>query len=81
MDGMMRSFRAKAAELENMLSQVAESVHGINTAMEENAEGVANVADNTGNLVQLLGEIGQNADSNKQISDGLQAEVERFAEI
>jgi hypothetical protein len=49
--------------------------------MEENAEGVANVADNTGNLVQLLGEIGQNADSNKQISDGLQAEVERFTEI
>jgi len=81
MDEMMISFRTKAAALEDMLAQVAESVHGINTAMEENAEGVSHVADNTGNLVQLLGEIGQDADSNKQISDGLQGEVERFTKI
>lgn len=81
MDEMMESFRTKAAALEDMLAQVAESVRGINTAMEENAEGVSNVTDNTGNLVQLLEEIGQNADSNKQISEGLQAEVERFTEI
>lgn len=81
MDEMMETFREKAAALEDMLAQVAESVHGINSAMEENAEGVSNVADNTGNLVQLLGEIGQDADSNKQISDSLQEEVERFTEI
>jgi len=81
MDEMMNSFRSKAAVLEDMLEQVTEGIHGINTAMEENAEGVSVVADNTGNLVQLLGEIGQDADNNKQISDGLQAEVERFTEI
>ena len=81
MDEMMEAFRGKAAALENMLAQVAESVNGINTAMEENAEGVSNVADNTGNLVQLLGEIGQDADSNMQISDNLQEEVKRFTEI
>lgn len=81
MDEMMVSFRTKAAALENMLEEVAEGIRGINTAMEENAEGVSVVADNTGNLVQLLGAIGNDAESNREISEGLQSEVEKFKEI
>lgn len=81
MDEMMGSFRTKAETLENMLEEVAEGIRGINTAMEENAEGVSVVADNTGNLVQLLGEIGNDAESNREISDGLQVEVKKFKEI
>ena len=81
MDEMMNSFRTKAAALETMLEEVAEGIRGINTAMEENAEGVSVVADNTGNLVQLLGEIGNDAESNREVSEGLQSEVERFRNI
>lgn len=81
MDEMMNSFRTKAETLEGMLEEVAEGIRGINTAMEENAEGVSVVADNTGNLVQLLGAIGNDAENNREISESLQSEVERFTEI
>jgi methyl-accepting chemotaxis protein len=81
MDELMNSFRTKAADLEGMLEEVAEGIRGINLAMEENAEGVSVVADNTSNLVKLLGDIGTDADSNRRISDDLKGEVERFKNI
>jgi len=81
MDEMMNNFRSKAAALETMLEEVAEGIRGINAAMEENAEGVTVVADNTSNLVKLLGDIGTDADSNRRISDELKSEVERFKNI
>ena len=81
MDEMMNSFRTKAAALQEMLVGVTDSINDINTAMEESAQGVYLVTDNTGNLVQLLGAIGEDAKNNKEISNGLHAEVERFKEI
>ena len=81
MDAMMNDFRSKAETLEEMLEGVANSIKDINTAMEESAQGVYLVTENTGNLVQLLGAIGDDAKNNREISEGLQAEVERFKEI
>ncbi|MBQ9122072.1 MAG: methyl-accepting chemotaxis protein [Lachnospiraceae bacterium] len=81
MDAMMNDFRSKAATLQEMLEGVTDSINDINTAMEESAQGVYLVTENTGNLVQLLGAIGDDARHNRDISDGLQAEVERFKEI
>ena len=81
MDAMMNDFRSKAETLQDMLEGVANSIKDINTAMEESAQGVYLVTENTGNLVQLLGAIGDDARNNREISEGLQAEVERFKEI
>lgn len=81
MDAMMCDFRSKAATLQEMLEGVTDSINDINTAMEESAQGVYLVTENTGNLVQLLGAIGDDARHNREVSDGLQAEVERFKEI
>lgn len=81
MDAMMNDFRSKAAILQEMLEGVNDSINDINTAMEESAQGVYLVTENTGNLVQLLGAIGDDARQNREISDGLQEEVERFKNI
>ena len=51
MDAMMNDFRSKAETLQDMLEGVANSIKDINTAMEESAQGVYLVTENTGNLV------------------------------
>ncbi len=81
MDGMMSKLRIQAQNLQKILDDVANSINGINNAMEENAKGVSVVADNTGNLVSMLGEIKVSVENNKDISDNLQSEVMRFKNI
>ncbi len=80
-DEMMLGFRSQAEMLEKTLNDVAEGINGITIAVEENAKGVCVVADNTGSLVAMLGDIKDNAESNKEISDGLQSQVTRFKNI
>ncbi len=80
-DSMMSNFRAQSEHLEKTLGEVSEGINGISIAVEENAKGVCTVADNTGNLVAMLADIKDNAESNQDISDGLQAQVTRFKSI
>lgn len=80
-DEMMSNFRAQSEHLEKTLGEVSEGINGISIAVEENAKGVSTVADNTGNLVAMLAEIKDNAESNQEISNGLQAQVTRFKAI
>lgn len=81
MDDILREFHDSAQELAGTMSQMSEGIDGINIAVDESAQGVTVAAQSTGQLVEALGIIKTEADSNKEISEQLQGEVKRFKYI
>ena len=81
LDGMMDVIDDKSLELENNITSINEGIDGINTAVEESAQGVTMVADNASQLVEMLGNIRNDAESNREISDELSNEVSQFKHI
>ena len=60
---------------------MTESIDGINTAVNESAQGVTNAAESTSDLVGSLSDIQNEADMNRGISNDLEEEVGRFKNI
>ncbi len=81
LDSMMDVIDDKSNELENNITDINEGIDGINTAVEESAQGITMVADNTSQLVDMLGSIRNDAESNQEISDELSNEVSMFKHI
>ena len=81
LDGMMDVIDNKSAELEENITNINEGIDGINTAVDESAQGVTQVADNASQLVEMLGNIRNDAESNQEISDELSNEVSQFKHI
>ena len=81
LDSMMDVIEGKSVELENNITSINEGIDGINTAVEESAQGITMVADNTSSLVDMLGSIRADAESNREISDELSSEVSQFKHI
>ncbi len=81
LDTMMDVIDDKSTELENNITTINEGIDGINTAVEESAQGITMVADNTSQLVDMLGSIRVDAESNREISDELSYEVSQFKHI
>ena len=81
LDSMMDVIDNKSGELEENIANINEGIDGINTAVEESAQGVTMVADNTSQLVDMLGNIRVDAESNKEFSDELSSEVQMFKHI
>lgn len=80
-DSMMADFKDKSESLANTISDINEGILGINSAVEESSHGVTMVADNTSQLVEMLGNIKADAESNRVISDELSSEVSQFKHI
>jgi Methyl-accepting chemotaxis protein len=80
-DNMLGDFNHKSQNLEETISQITSGIDGINTAVEENAQGVTIVANNTSQLVESLAGIRERAENNKEISDKLKEEVHLFKNI
>lgn len=80
-DNMLVDFNHKSQNLEETISQITSGIDGINTAVEENAQGIAIVANNTSKLVESLAGIRGLSENNKEISDELKAEVHLFKNI
>lgn len=81
LDEMMDVIDDKSTELENNITSINEGIDGINTAVDESAQGVTMVADNASQLVEMLGNIRNDAESNRVISDELSSEVAQFKHI
>ena len=81
LDGMMDVIDDKSAELEENITNINEGIDGINSAVDESAQGVTMVADNASQLVEMLGNIRNDAESNREISDELSNEVAQFKHI
>ena len=81
LDGMMDVIDDKSTEIENNITSINDGIDGINTAVDESAQGVTNVADSASHLVEMLGSIRNDAESNRAISDELSDEVAQFKHI
>lgn len=80
-DDIFKEFYASAQSLSDVMAQMTEGIDGINIAVDESAQGITVAAQNTGQLVEALGIIKDEADTNKQISHQLQGEVKKFKNI
>lgn len=81
LDAMMDQIDDKSTEIESNITSINEGIDGINTAVDESAQGVSNVANNASHLVEMLGSIRNDAESNRAISDELSNEVAQFKHI
>ena len=81
MDEILQNFYASAERLRGTMAQMAEGIDGINIAVDESAQGVTSAAQSTGALVEALSTIKGEADVNREISEDLQEEVNRFKTI
>lgn len=81
LDAMMDDIDDKSTEIEGNITSINEGIDGINTAVDESAQGVSNVADSASQLVEMLGSIRNDAESNRMISDELSNEVAQFKHI
>lgn len=81
LDEMMDVIDEKASEIESNISSINAGIDGINTAVDESAQGVSNVANSATQLVDMLGNIRNDAESNRVISDELSDEVSNFKYI
>ncbi len=81
MDEILQNFNVSAQRLTDTMAQMAEGIDGINIAVDESAQGVTSAAQSTGALVEALVSIKSEADTNREISEDLQGEVNRFKTI
>ena len=81
MKNILTEFREEAVNLEATVSHMTESIDGINTAVNESAQGVTNAAESTSDLVGSLSDIQNEADMNRGVSNDLEEEVGRFKNI
>lgn len=77
----LQQFYDKTSKLEETMEVMTNGIDGISLAVNESAQGVTVAAQNTGQLVEALGGIKNEADANKDISDLLSGEVSKFKNI
>ena len=77
----LQHFYNSTRELETTMETMTSGIDGISTAINESTDGVTTAAQNTGDLVQALGGIQKEANSNKDISALLSEEVSKFKYI
>lgn len=78
MNRMMREFAQESDSIRDRVDQIKESISAIDFAVEESAEGVANVTEMAVNLVNNVGDIRNESESNKSIAGQLETEVNKF---
>lgn len=74
-------FNTMSTDLKQSMGSIMESINGINTAVDESAEGASNVAANTSDLVKDIGEIADAMTDNKQVAGTLTEEADRFVKF
>lgn len=80
-DMVLKRFYAETSELESIMSAITTGISDIAVAVNESAQGVTVAAQNTSELVDVMGNIQVQADTNKEIADLLNDEVQKFKKI
>lgn len=78
---IITEFNEHTSMLETTIGTMASGIDGITITVDESARGVASAADNTSQLVLAITEIEEETSTNKNISDSLQKEVDKFKNI
>lgn len=78
MNEMMTEFAESSNALRRNVEAIKDSVGSVNIAIEENTRGISNVSEATVNITSSVDEIEIEANSNLDIANGLDTEVNRF---
>lgn len=74
-------FNDMSDNLKRLMGSITESINGINSAVDESANGATNVAANTSDLVKDIDEIANAMNDNRQIAGSLTEEADRFVKL
>lgn len=80
-DVILSGVAANTSDVSQTMGSMSTGINNINIAVEENAKGITNVADNAVSLVEAISEIQRETESNQQISDRLSEEVSHFKRV
>ncbi|MBQ8519479.1 MAG: HAMP domain-containing protein [Agathobacter sp.] len=78
MNQMMTEFASSSENLKVNVESIRDSVNAVNIAIEESARGITSVSEATVNITTSVDDIGLEANSNLDIANGLDTEVNRF---
>ncbi|MBQ6844234.1 MAG: methyl-accepting chemotaxis protein, partial [Agathobacter sp.] len=78
MNQIMMEFAISSEALKGNVEKIRESVNSVNIAVEENSKGIMNVSEATVNITSRVDDIGMEANTNLDIANGLDTEVNRF---
>ena len=78
MSSTMQDFTASCQELKGNMDMIKEAIDAVNIAVDESAKGISNVSELAASITGSVGDIGQMASGNMDISNQLNAEVNRF---
>ena len=78
MSKLMQAFADESEQLRYSIDDIKESVAAVNTAVDESARGIASVADMSVALTSTVGDIGRQANANKEVASRLNEEVNKF---
>lgn len=78
MNNMMQTFANESNEVKGNVDQIKEAISAVNIAVEESTKGVTNVTEMAVDLTTSVSDIGNEANSNKDIASQLNAEVNKF---
>ncbi len=78
MSRMMQKFADESSEVKSSIDGIKEAVSAVSIAVEESAKGVTNVTEMSVDLTTSVGDIGNEANSNRDIADQLSNEVGKF---
>ena len=80
-ESMMNEFAQSTNELQNLTSEIADSIGSISHSITEGAQGVSGAADSTQVLVNDMDSITQRMDENQRIAKDLKDETSIFTNI
>ena len=78
MNQMMTEFAISSEALKSNVEVIRESVNAVNITIDESARGINSVSEATVNITSSVDDIGMEANSNLDIANGLDDEVNRF---
>ena len=77
----MNNFDERANNLLALVSEITNTIRDISTAIEESAEGVTNVAQNTNELVENMDMVNMRMEENLGISNQLRSQADQFKNV
>lgn len=80
-DVILGGVAANTSGISQTVDSMNTGIADISSAVEENAKGITNVADSAVTLVEAMAEIQKETEQNKQISQKLNEEVNRFKKV
>ena len=74
----MEHFAENSEMLKQVMDGIKDAIQAVNIAVEESAKGVVSTTETAVTLTENVGDIEQKADSNRQVAELLEAEVNKF---